>query len=81
MIKRYTMIGLAGAVLSAQLFSSGAFAGQATVSQEELINEINMLKNIVMDLNERLAGAEEMLQMSLEIRNNRTHKFRKLLKS
>lgn len=68
MIKRYTMIGLAGAVLSAQVFTGTAFAGQTALSQEELINEINMLKNIVLDLNERLAGAEEMLQMSLEMK-------------
>jgi Protein of unknown function (DUF3373) len=68
MIKRYTMIGLTGVVLSAQLFTSAAFAGEPTLSQEELINEISMLKNIVMDLNERLAGAEEMLLLSLEMK-------------
>lgn len=68
MIKRYTMIGLIGAVVSAQLATGAAFAGQPMASQEELIQEINMLKNIVMDLNERLAGAEEMLQMSLEMK-------------
>jgi uncharacterized protein DUF3373 len=68
MIKHYTMIGLTGAVLSAQLFAGTAFAGQPMPSQEELMNEINMLKNIVMDLNERLVGAEEMLQMSLEMK-------------
>jgi hypothetical protein len=66
MIKRYTMIGLTGAILSAQLFASAAFAGDPVMSQKELVQEINMLKNIVMDLNERLAGAEEMLQMNLE---------------
>ncbi|MCF8056903.1 MAG: DUF3373 family protein [Desulfocapsa sp.] len=66
MIKRYTMIGLAGAILSAQLLSGTAFGGQAGQSQQELTNEIEMLKNIVMDLNERLGSAEEMLQMSLE---------------
>jgi len=38
MIKRYTMIGLAGAVISAQLFAGAAFAGQAGISQEELVN-------------------------------------------
>jgi Protein of unknown function (DUF3373) len=67
MIKRYTMIGLAGAILSAQLLTGVAFAGQAGPSQAELRNEIEMLKNIVMDLNERLGSAEEMLQMSLEM--------------
>lgn len=67
MIKRYTMIGLTGVLLSAQLLSGTAFAGQPTLSQEELIGEIEMLKNIVMDLNERLGNAEEMLQMSLEM--------------
>ncbi len=72
MIKRYTMIGLAGAVLSTQLFAGAALAGQSTVSQQELINEIEMLKNIVMDLNDRLAGAEEMLQLSLEMSSERT---------
>jgi len=68
MIKRYTMIGLTCAVLSAQLFVGAAFAGQPMPSQEELLNEINMLKNIVMDLNDRLVSAEEMLQMSLEMK-------------
>jgi len=68
MIKRYTMIGLTGALLSAQMFTGTAFAGGTTLSQQELINEIEMLKNIVMDLNERLVGAEEMLQMTLEMK-------------
>lgn len=66
MIKRYTMIGLSGAILSTQLFATAAFAASPTMSQDELVTEINMLKNIVMDLNDRLAGAEEMLQMTLE---------------
>ncbi len=66
MIKRYTMIGLGGIILSTQLFATAAFAASPTMSQEELVKEVNMLKNIVMDLNERLAGAEEMLQMTLE---------------
>ena len=65
------MIGLAGAVLSTQLFAGAALAGQSTISQQELINEIEMLKNIVMDLNDRLAGAEEMLQLSLEMSSER----------
>lgn len=68
MIKRYTMIGLAGALLSTQLLAGTAFGGQATPSQQDLINEIEMLKNIVMDLNDRLISAEEMLQMSLEMK-------------
>ena len=66
MIKRYTMIGLAGAMLSAQLLTGSALAGQAGMSQQELLNEIEMLKNIVIDLNDRLGNAEEMLQMALE---------------
>ena len=40
------MIGLAGVLLSTQLFAGTAFAGQPTVSQQELLNEIEMLKNI-----------------------------------
>lgn len=68
MIKRYTMIGLAGAILSTQLLVGTAFSGQATPSQQDLINEIEMLKNIVMDLNNRLISAEEMLQMSFEMK-------------
>ncbi|MBU1234451.1 MAG: DUF3373 family protein [Proteobacteria bacterium] len=66
MIKRYGMIGLTSVLLSVQAFSGSAQAGAATASQEELRNEIEMLKNIVMDLNDRLASAEEMLQMTLE---------------
>ena len=68
MIKRYTMLGLAGALLSTQLLTGSAAAGEATPSQQELLNEIEMLKNIVLDLNNRLASAEEMLQMSLEMK-------------
>jgi len=68
MTKRYTMIGLAGVLMSAQLFAGTASGGQATPSQQELINEIEMLKNIVMDLNDRLVSAEEMLNMSLEMK-------------
>ena len=64
MIKRYGLIGLAGVLLAAQTFGSSAVAG--TPSQEDLVNEIEMLKNIVLDLNDRLASAEEMLQMTLE---------------
>ncbi len=61
------MIGLTGAMLSAQLFSGTAFGGQPTLSQDDLLSEIEMLKNIVMDLNDRLGAAEEMLQISLEM--------------
>ncbi len=64
MVKRYGLIGLAGVLLAAQTFGSSAVAG--TPSQEDLMNEIEMLKNIVLDLNDRLASAEEMLQVSLE---------------
>lgn len=67
MIKRYGIIGLTSVLLSVQAFSGSALAGAPTVSQQELLNEIEMLKNIVMDLNDRLASAEEMLQMSLEM--------------
>lgn len=67
MIKHYTTVGLAAALLSTQLLIGTACGGQATPSQQELINEIEMLKNIVMDLNNRLVSAEEMLQMSLEM--------------
>lgn len=67
MRKQYPMIALvSGLLLSTQLLAGSAFAGEPAPSQAELMNEINMLKNIVMDLNERLAGAEEILQMSLE---------------
>lgn len=68
MIKRYTMIGLTGALLSTQLLIGTAFGGQTILSQQDLINEIEMLKNIVMDLNDRLISAEEMLQMSFEMK-------------
>lgn len=67
MIKRYTVIGLTAALFSTQLLAGTAFSGEATLSQQELINEIEMLKNIVMDLNNRLVSAEEMLNMSLEM--------------
>ncbi len=68
MIKRYTVIGLTAALFSTQLMAGTAFSGQATPSQQDLINEIEMLKNIVMDLNNRLVSAEEMLNMSLEMK-------------
>ncbi len=66
MIKRYTMIGLTGVLLSTQLLSGTLLAAESPPSQQELLQEIEMLKHIVMDLNDRLASAEEMLQMSLE---------------
>ncbi len=68
MIKRYGMIGLTGVLLSAQFFTGAAQAGTPTMSQEDMMNEIEMLKNIVLDLNDRLASTEEMLQMSLEMK-------------
>ncbi len=68
MIKRYGMIGLTSVLLSVQAFSGSALAGAPAMSQEELRQEIEMLKNIVMDLNDRLASAEEMLLMSLEMK-------------
>lgn len=68
MIKRYGLISLTTLLLSFHGLSGDAIAGGAGPNQE-LAQEIEMLKSIVTDLNERLATAEEMLQLSLEQQN------------
>jgi hypothetical protein len=68
MIKRYGLASLATLLLSFQGLTGNAVAGSPVASQE-LVQEIEMLKSIVMDLNERLATAEETLQLSLEQQN------------
>ncbi|MEN8189884.1 MAG: DUF3373 family protein [Thermodesulfobacteriota bacterium] len=72
MIKRYVVAGLSTLLLSFPLYSDSAQAGNPGSSQTELQSEIEMLKNIVLDLNERLAATEEMLQMSLEQQEKQT---------
>lgn len=68
MIKRYGMVGLATVLLSFSGTPENALAGDSG-STQELKQEIEMLKSIVSDLNDRLANAEEMLQHSLELQD------------
>ncbi|MBU0664862.1 MAG: DUF3373 family protein [Proteobacteria bacterium] len=68
MIKRYGLVSLATLLLSFHGLPGDAVAGGPAASQE-LVQEIEMLKTIVMDLNERLATAEATLQLSLEQQN------------
>ncbi|MEK6202125.1 MAG: DUF3373 domain-containing protein, partial [Desulfobulbaceae bacterium] len=70
MIKHYGLVSLATLLLSFNALPGDAVAGGRGASQE-LVQEIEMLKNIVTDLNERLANAEEMLQMSMEQQNKK----------
>lgn len=71
MIKRYGIASLATLLLSFPGLPGDVLAGGPGTSQE-LVQEIEMLKSIVMDLNERLATAEEILQMSLEQQNKKS---------
>ncbi len=68
MIKRYGLVSLATLLLSFHGLPGDAIAG-APGANQELVQEIEMLKSIVMDLNDRLATAEEVLQQSLEQQN------------
>ena len=70
MIKHYGLVSLATLLLSFNALPGDAVAG-GPGSNQELVQEIEMLKNIVTDLNERLANAEEMLQMSMEQQNKK----------
>jgi hypothetical protein len=66
MIKRYGLASLATLLLSFHGLPGNAIAGGGTSSNQELAQEVEMLKNIVTDLNARLANAEEMLQASMK---------------
>ncbi len=68
MKKYYGLAGLATLLLSFSGLPTDALAGGAT-SNKELVQEIEMLKAIVTDLNDRLANAEDALKMSLEQQN------------
>ena len=65
MLKHYGLVSLTTLFLSLHSLPGDAVAG-SPASNQELIQEIEMLKSIVMDLNERLGNAEELLQLSLE---------------
>lgn len=65
MIKHYGLVSLATLLLSFNGLPADALAGSPG-SNQDLVQEIEMLKSIVLDLNERLENAEEMLQVSLE---------------
>ena len=65
MIKRYGLASLATLLLSLHGLPGDAIAG-GHGSNQELAQEVEMLKNIVTDLNTRLATAEEMLQASMK---------------
>ncbi|MBW6520440.1 MAG: DUF3373 domain-containing protein [Desulfoarculaceae bacterium] len=65
MLKHYGLAGLTTLLLSLHGLPGDAVAGTPG-SNQELVQEIEMLKAIVLDLNERLGNAEEMLQLSLE---------------
>ncbi|MDO9040847.1 MAG: DUF3373 family protein [Desulfocapsaceae bacterium] len=65
MIKRYGLASLATLLLSFHGLPGNAIAG-GPASNQELAQEVEMLKNIVTDLNARLANAEEMLQASMK---------------
>ena len=65
MIKRYGLASLATLLLSLHGLPGNAIAGGPS-SNQELAQEVEMLKNIVTDLNARLANAEEMLQASMK---------------
>lgn len=65
MLKHYRLVGLTTLLLSLHGLPGDAVAGSPG-SNQELVQEIEMLKAIVLDLNERLGNAEEMLQLSLE---------------
>ncbi len=65
MIKRYGLASLATVLLSLPGLPGDVIAG-GPGSNQELAQEIEMLKSIVTDLNDRLATAEATLQMSLE---------------
>ena len=65
MIKRYGLASLTTLLLSFHGLPGDAIAG-GSGSNQELAQEVEMLKSIVTDLNARLAAAEEMLQASMK---------------